>query len=257
MTKSYLLGLTPSDAIKPEEQPVLAPPSPTVVRPVMHQRWSELTFVHWRYPPETVAPLLPPGLSPETFDGSAWVGLVPFLMKGVRMPGMPPLPWMSFFPETNVRTYVRDESGRAGVWFFSLDAARLPAVVGGRAGFHLPYFWSDMSVRRAATLWTYHSRRRLPGPPGAHVDLEVRVGSSLDSPDELAHFLTARYLLFNLVSGRLASAQVEHPPWPLQQASLVHLDESLLRAGDIPSPDGPPVLHASLGVPVRIGMWRR
>ncbi|MEO3859947.1 DUF2071 domain-containing protein [Acrocarpospora sp. B8E8] len=229
-----------------------APPSPTVSRPVMHQRWSELTFVHWRYPAGVVAPLLPPGLTVETFDGSAWVGLVPFLMKGVRLSGTPPLPWLSRFPETNVRTYVHDESGRSGVWFFSLDAARLPAVLGGRAGFRLPYFWSDMSVTRNATHWTYRSHRR---HTGVRANLDVNVGPHLDNPDELAHFLTARYRLFNLVSGRLAAATVEHPPWPLNKATLTHLDETILQAANLPAPDNPPLLHASLGVPVRVGMW--
>ncbi|WP_218034647.1 YqjF family protein [Acrocarpospora corrugata] len=218
----------------------------------MHQRWSELTFVHWRFPVESVAGLLPAELAVETFDGSAWVGLVPFLMKGVRVAGTPPLPWISRFPETNVRTYVTDAAGRSGVWFFSLDAARLPAVLGGRAGFRLPYFWSDMSVSCAATRWTYRSQRRRSG---ARANLDVRVGPQLDSPDELAHFLTARYQLFNLVAGRLAAATVEHPPWPLNRADLLNLDETVLRAAGLPSPVGPPLVHASLGVPVRIGMW--
>ncbi|HZD67825.1 MAG TPA: DUF2071 domain-containing protein, partial [Actinomycetes bacterium] len=124
-----------------------APLARRVRRPVMLQHWRLLTFLHWRYPPEAVRVLLPPGLEVETFDGAAWVGLVPFLMDGVRPPGVPPLPWASRFPETNVRTYALGPDGRSAIWFLSLDAARLGAVVAARAGYALPYFWSRMSVR--------------------------------------------------------------------------------------------------------------
>ena len=89
--------------------------------------------------------LLPPGLTAETFGGTAWIGLIPFLMEGIRPPVLPAMPWLSRFGEINVRTYVHDDQGRSGIWFFSLDAARLPAVAAARAGYWLPYFWSDIS----------------------------------------------------------------------------------------------------------------
>ena len=113
----------------------------------MVQHWEELTFVHWRYPADVVQKALPAGLEVETFDGSAWIGLVPFAMR-VRLPGSPSVPWVSEFPETNVRTYVRGPDGERGIWFFSLDAARLGAVVTARTTYRLPYFWSRMRVVR-------------------------------------------------------------------------------------------------------------
>src|ERR1051325_7601239 len=103
---------------------------PRPVRPaLMLQQWRLLTFLHWRFPAADVARLLPEGLTAQTFARTAWVGLVPFVMVGVRAPGVPPLPWLSRFPETNVRTYVRGPDGKPGIWFYSLDAARLPAVL--------------------------------------------------------------------------------------------------------------------------------
>nr|WP_063791937.1 DUF2071 domain-containing protein [Nonomuraea pusilla] len=228
----------------------------------MHHRWSRMTFVHWRYPPGAVRPLLPGGLEPETFDGDAWVGLTPFLMEGVRPPGTPALPWLSRFPETNLRTYVRDGRGRTGLWFLSLDAGRLAAVLAGRVGYGLPYHWSDMEVRAAGRLVRYRGRRHRPtgaaGPAG-RCDAEVEVGRPLTEGerDELAHFLTARFRLFTVVAGRLAAAEVEHPPWPLRQARLLHLDQDLVRLAGLPAPDRAPVLHASPGVPVRVGRWTR
>lgn len=220
----------------------------------MYHRWSEMTFIHWRYPPARVQALVPEGLTVETFDGTAWVGLTPFLMRDVRPPGLPALPGLSSFPETNLRTYVRDERGRSGIWFFSLDAGLLPAAVGGRTGYWLPYFWSDMSVEAEDGKIRYRCRRRLPGPSGARCDADVERGEPLGE-SELAHFLTARYRLFTVVAGRLAAAQVEHPDWPLHHARLLNLDQDLVQAGGLPVPEGPAVVHASPGVPVRVGMW--
>lgn len=235
-----------------------APPSPRVGWPVMYHRWSQMTFLHWRYPVEVVRALVPGSLTVETFDGTAWVGLTPFRMEDARMPGMPAVPWLSSFPETNCRTYVRDGRGRSGIWFLSLDAGRLAAAVGGRAGYWLPYFWSDMSVRAEGGRRRYRCRRRWPGPEGARCDADVAVGEALteDERDEQAHFLTARYRLFTMVTGRLAAAETEHPAWPLQHAQLISLDQDLLQAAGLPAPDSAPIVHASPGVAVRVGMWR-
>lgn len=223
----------------------------------MQQDWRRLTFLHWRYPAPVVAGLLPAGLTVDTFDGSAWVGLVPFLMDRVRPPIGPGVPWLSRFPETNVRTYVRDRHGRGGIWFLSLDAARLPAVLTARASYRLPYFWSGMSVTARAGRLTYRCRRRWPAG-GPRCDAEVRPGPALSDAeqDELAHFLTARFRLFTVVGGRLAAAVAEHPPWPLHRAELVRLDQDVVAAGGLPAPSAPQVVYASPGVPVRIGGWQ-
>ncbi|WP_431894327.1 YqjF family protein [Nonomuraea sp. bgisy101] len=228
--------------------------APHVTRPVMYHHWSTVTFLHWRYPPAVVQPLLPASLTVETFDGSAWVGLTPFLMEGVRSPGLPVLPWLSRFPETNLRTYARDERGREGVWFLSLDAGRLPAVLGGRAGYGLPYFWSDMSVGAGDELVRYRCRRKWPEPSGVRCDVDVEPGAQAVE-DELARFLTARFRLFTVIADHVAVAEVEHPPWPLRRAELARLDQDLVEAGGLPAPGHEPVLHASPGVPVRVGMW--
>ncbi len=222
----------------------------------MYQSWIRLAFVHWRYPEAALRPLVPPGLRVETFDGSAWVGLVPFLMAGVRAPGVPVVPWLSRFPETNVRTYVRDGRGRPGVWFLSLDASRLPAVLAARVGYGLPYFWSDMAVHVSPRRIGYRSRRRLPGPT-AGANLEVEVGPALTEAerDERAHFLTARHRLFTTVPGGLATAEAEHPPWPLHRARLCDGQQTLVEAAGLPAPAGEPLVHGSPGVRVRIGMW--
>jgi uncharacterized protein YqjF (DUF2071 family) len=224
--------------------------------PIMIQEWRRLTFLHWRYPAEVVQSRLPEGLTVETMDGSAWVGLVPFLMVGVRTPGAPGVPWLSRFPETNVRTYVRGPDGQSGLWFFSLDAARMPAVLAARAGYGLPYHWSRMAVRAAPGRLTYRSLRRWPGPVGARCDAEVSVGDPLPEVGPLDEFLTARFRLYSRFAGRLVTAEAEHPPWPLHRGRVTGLDQDLVQAAGLPAPAGEPLVHVSPGVTVRVGLWR-
>jgi hypothetical protein len=216
----------------------------------MRQTWRDLTFLHWRYEPRTVRPLLPPQLSLDLFDGAAWLGLVPFLITGLTLPHAPAVPWLSRFPETNVRTYVIDRQGRRGVWFFSLDAARLPAVLAARAAYGLPYFWARMSVRKKGQLVGYASRRRFLS---GDLNIVVERGASLAAQSELEIFLTARFRLYTARLGKLAMARIEHPQWPLHQARVVHCDESLIIASGLPAPEGEPIVHYAPRVDVRVG----
>lgn len=224
----------------------------------MTQRWELLTFLHWSFEPSVVQRLLPAGLTVETFDDRAWVGLVPFQMR-VAPPGLAALPWLGRFCETNVRTYVRDSHGRTGVWFFSLDAARLAAVVVARLTYRLPYFWARMRLTGAPDRLVYTSRRRWPASPapGAGGTVIVRPGAVVPPEEvtELEHFLTARWRLFSH-AGRdtLRYADAEHAPWPLRRVDVELCDDSLVTAAGLPRPVGPPLAHYSDGVDVRIGL---
>lgn len=241
-----------------DQAPAAQPAPPAVGAPVMLHRWQDVTFLHWRYPPAVVQALLPDRLTVDTFDGSAWVGLVPFQMAGVRAPFLPAVPWLSAFPETNVRTYVRGPDGRSGIWFFSLDADRLAPVLVARVTYGLPYCWASMSVRRDRDEVTYRSRRRWPGPAGAHCDARVEFGEAYRAVERgaLDEFLTARFRLYSTIAGRLVAAPAAHPPWPLRRAELQALRQDLVTAAGLPDPDRDPIVHASDGVHVRIGSWR-
>jgi uncharacterized protein len=232
----------------------------TIGRPVMTQRWERLTFLHWPFEPALVQGLLPAGLRAETFGGAAWVGLVPFFM-GVGTGGGRRVPWASNFCETNVRTYVRDRAGRSGIWFFSLDAARLGAVATARAGYRLPYFWSDMRVgERAAERGgergdqvAYACRRRWAGGVTSRVRVSVGAAYRPGEATERDHFLTARWLLFSVAGARHRFARACHEPWPLCHAAADVVDDGLVRAAGLPQPAGAPLVHYSPGVDVRIG----
>jgi uncharacterized protein YqjF (DUF2071 family) len=221
----------------------------------MYQTWSWLAFLHWPYPPEVVQRLLPASLRVHAFDGWAWVGLTPFLLQDLRTPLAPVPPWFAGFPETNVRTYVVGPDGREGLWFFSLDAARLEPVLAARATYALPYMWSEMTVERDGARLRYRSRRRWPGPTRPASAVTVEVGDRL-APGELGgldHHLTARWQLYTTLGPLLARASVEHEPWPLHRAAVRELDSDLVTAAGLPAPAGEPVVHWSPGVRSRIG----
>ena len=230
-----------------EAQPV----TPFAPQPVQHvamrQTWRNLTFLHWPYEPAMVRPLLPAGLTLDTFDGAAYVGLIPFEIYNMR--GIP------HFPETNVRTYVIGPDGSRAVWFFSLDAARLIAVIGARIAYHLPYFWAKMQVTPRNETIRYNSHRKWPHSSRYFTDIAVKPGVPLE-PTERDHFFTARYRLYSLRRGRLAYAQIEHDRWPLACATLQKLDQNLMEAAGLPGPSGAPIVHYSAEINVKIGYIR-
>jgi uncharacterized protein YqjF (DUF2071 family) len=190
----------------------------------------------------------------DVFDGSAWITLAPFLLSNLRVPGLPAVPWLSRFPETNLRTYVCGPDGKPGIWFFTLEAERLAAVIGARITYGLPYRWARMSVTVQADRVRYSSERH-PGSTPARTRLAVRIGEPLLAGD-LDHFLTARFRLYTRVFGRIGFGDIEHPPWPLQAAEVATLDQDLTIASGISPPQGEPLVHFSRRVDVRFDRLR-
>jgi uncharacterized protein len=213
----------------------------------LRQTWRRLTFLHWPYSPHLIRGLIPAGLLLDTFDGAAWVGLVPFEIYD--FPGIP------HFPETNLRTYVVGPDGTRAVWFFSLEAARLAAVVGARVGYHLPYFWAKMRVRAENGVIYYRSRRHWPHDSSATTDIAIQPGAPYHSSDltGLDHFLTARFRLYSTFRGQLRHADIEHPPWPLAHAKAIDLHQTLFAAAGLPAPSGAPLVHYAAELAVKIG----
>lgn len=233
----------------------IAPTRRPDARPVMYQRWRTLLFLHWELPPEVVAPLLPPGLTLDTFEGRAYVGLVPFTMEGVRPRGLPAVRALSDFHETNVRTYVHHEGRDPGVWFFSLEAANALAVRLARAWFKLPYHHARMTLTREPDGWiSYRSERGWPPPVPATCAVRCRPHGALatSTPGTLQHFLVERYFLYTHARGQLLRGQVHHPAYSVQPAEVTGLDESLLSASGLARPDVAPMALFSPGVDVEV-----
>jgi uncharacterized protein YqjF (DUF2071 family) len=186
----------------------------------MVQSWHDLLFAHWPVPAEALRPKLPAALTLDTFEGRAFVGVVPFRMSGVRLRWLPPLPGASAFPELNVRTYVIHEE-RPGVYFFSLDAASGLAVAVARTWFHLPYFRARMSCAAQDGGIRYASARTHRGAPAAALRARYRpLGDAAPAaPGTLAQWLTERYCLYSVDGrGRAWRGEIHHAPWPLQPA---------------------------------------
>lgn len=227
-------------------------PWPMPNRPwTMQQRWNDLLFAHWPVPAAEMGALLPPTLSVDVYDGSAWVGVVPFWMDQVRYRGLPAIPGANRFPELNLRTYVRDRTKNTpGVFFFSLDAANPLAVAVARMFFKLPYYWAKMSIEaeeqgKTNGWFRYKSERRMTERP---VQFEARY-RSLGKPAEKAqmeYFLTERYALFTADhEGELYQGNIHHMPWPLEQAEAEFRCNNLPEAHGIRLPDTKPLLHYS------------
>lgn len=217
-------------------------PWPLPLRPwIGVQIWHDLLFAHWPVPADVLRPLVPPQLPLDTFDGQCWVGVVPFHMSGVRPRGVPPLPGLSAFPELNVRTYVNLEN-KPGVYFFSLDAANVPAVWTARALYHLPYFYAHMKAQVRGEEVGYTSERFLTpaefrGKYRPISEVEVR------APDTLEVWLTERYCLYTVWRNHVYRGEIQHPPWPLQDAEAEIERNAMAAAAGIRLPDTPPLLH--------------
>lgn len=215
---------------------------------ILQMSWTDLLFAHWPVPARELSPLLPIDYDIDTFDGTAWVGVVPFRMEHVRLRGLPQVPGLDRFLEANVRTYVRDRrTGQHGVYFFSLEAAHPLAVGIARAWYRLPYHLAHMRMRKTGEVWRYVSRRLLVTSRTALRAAYESGGQSLPlaKPGSIEHFLTERYALFTHSKTRLMRADIHHRPWDLEPADGEFFDLSLASAQGIKLPPVRPLLHFS------------
>ena len=205
----------------------------------MFQHWLHLLFVHWSFAPESIQMTLPKGLQVDTFNGRAWVGIVPFFMRGVRPAGFPSIPGISNFLELNLRTYVRDIWGRPGIWFYSLDANQALAVFIARASFALPYQFADMDAKISGGEINYRSRRF-----GSKYSLHYRyrptemLGEA--KPGTLEFFLVERYRLFTCRKNQILSGRVHHSPYRLCKVVVTDADPKLFALDGFETPSKPP-----------------
>lgn len=197
------------------------------------QSWVDVAFLHWRVEHRELQRLVPESVELQTFDGSAWIGIVPFLLTGLRVRGLPPLPGVSTFPELNVRTYVTHDA-KPGVWFFSLDAGSTLAVEAAKRFYKLPYVRARMRYEREADEVQYESARA-----GAAFSASYRGAGDLFHavPGSLEEFLVERYCLYTEDGGRLYCADVHHPPWELQRG-VARVDLNTM--APLPLPDDEP-----------------
>ncbi len=225
-----------------EHRPYPLPGGPWVLR----MRWLNLLFMHWPVPEVALRPLIPPALKLDTFDGLAWLGVTPFRMERTRPRFLPAVPWLSSFPELNVRTYATHD-GKPGIWFFSLDARNPVAVRLARAAFALPYFDAGMSceVVRGEEVRYGSVRTHKNAPPARFAASYRPMGGLFNSrPGTLEHFLTERYCLYSAdARGRVWRGDIHHWPWPLQRAEAGIEELEMTAQIGVKLPDTKPLLH--------------
>lgn len=232
---------------------------PPLDHPVVgSQRWSDLLFLHWRVPAATVQATLPAGLFVDTFDGDAWVGIVPFAMQRVRPRFLPPLPWLSWFLELNVRTYVRDAQGVPGAWFHSLDCDQPVAVEIARTCFHLPYLHARMQATRTASAIDYTCQRRgVSGSPWRYTWQTASPGQPA-AERTLEHFLVERYALYAADAERqLYRGHVSHTPYRVHVPALTRYDTGPATLAGFSLQGAPASVLAAEPVDVAIHSLRR
>jgi uncharacterized protein YqjF (DUF2071 family) len=223
--------------------------------PIMHQTWTRLAFLHWPVEFELLRALLPARLQLQRFEGTAWVGVTPFSITGMRPSWLPPLPWVGRSLEINVRTYVVCDDV-PGVWFLSLDASNPLAVWAARIAFHLPYYQARMQLDERSGHALFRSTRTHPHAPPAELDVEWQTGAPLPplKPGTLEHFLIERYWLYSSDDRGLCRARIHHERWPLKHAGIAHLRSTMLAAHGLPEPSQPPLAHA-LARPLAVAVW--
>ena len=261
MTNSPPAATLPTESSAPTLPQRLAMRERPVGTPIMRQDWNDLLFLHWPVPAELLQPYLPPRLKIDTYDGMAWLAVVPFRMSKVRTRISPPVPGANEFLELNVRTYVHLD-GVPGVWFFSLDATNALAVWAARTFFNLPYLRATMRLDSPGPeLRQFTANRTHAGAPAAHFRTTWKIGSPLPpaEPGSLAFFLTERYCLYasNQAQTKLYRGRVAHAPWPLRSANLLHYESTLIEGHGLPTPVDKPVVHAGGTVSVELWPLRR
>jgi uncharacterized protein YqjF (DUF2071 family) len=224
----------------------------------MHQNWGKLLFMHWPLDPRVLRPLIPSQLSIDTFDGQAWIGIVPFTMWGIRASCLPPIPGTSAFHELNVRTYVH-YLGVPGVWFFSLDAQNSLAVRGARTFYRLPYFKAEMSLNQEGKSIKYSSKRIDQRGAPAEFQASWNIGEALptSTPESLEFFLTERYCLYSFHRDQPYRSRIFHQPWALRRATLGSSRSTMIESLGISQPEGEPLLHYAESIAVDIWPLRQ
>jgi uncharacterized protein YqjF (DUF2071 family) len=231
-------------------RPIPMPSAPWAIK----QRWHDMLFAHWPLAPEKLRPLVPPELELGLREGTAYVAVAPSWMSGIRGRLAPPLPFFYKFCELNVRTYVRYK-GVPGVYFFSLDAASLPAVVGARTVYKLPYRHAAMLIRSSGESFEYSSSRLEPPRP-ANFQARYRPVSAprVREKGSLEYFLTERYCLYTVNHGQVRRAHIHHMPWQLQDAEAEFDVNTMALAAGIELPETKPLLHFSRNIDV-LAWW--
>lgn len=182
------------------------------------QQWDDLLFLHWPVPYEVLRPFVPEALELETYDGQAWVGVVPFHASKNRLRGIPYS--VASFLELNIRTYVRfyDEPG---VYFITLDANNKWVVAGARGLFSLPYVNARMNLTQKGKEISFKSQRYTnDGAKDFSIKYQPSSMPYYAKENTLTYWLTERYCQYVFRGNNVLKGPISHQPWKLQDAEV-------------------------------------
>lgn len=219
------------------------------------QIWADLLFAHWPADYASLREKIPEEFEIDQFDDEPWVGVVPFMMRGVRFRGTPAVPGVSNFLELNLRTYIRYR-GRPAVYFFSLDANHRLAVWAARKYFHLPYYRAKMESHSDTFGTHYRSQRYASSGKQTLLDCSYRGEDKIaTSSGDLTEWLTERYCFFTKThTGNIFRGRIHHRKWPLQHASAEFRNNTIAAAQGVKLKDVSPILHYSKSLEVKV--WK-
>jgi uncharacterized protein len=218
---------------------------------VMEQTWHDLLFAHWEIDADLLRPHIPEPLEIDTFDGRAWIGVVPFTMSDIRVRYLPEIPYINQFPELNVRTYVTYQ-GKPGVFFFSLDATNFVAVQTARTFFHLPYYFAKINVKKENETIYYQCQRKSTETFQFNGSYKPISNVFYTQSGSLEYWLTERYCLYTKHGETLYRGDIDHDPWPLQKAEAIITENSMISIEGYAIPENDPLLHYSKKLHVRL-----
>ncbi len=209
---------------------------------IMRQTWNDVLFAHWPVDVSTLRALVPPVLELDTYNGQAWISMLPFMLTNLRARFLPAIPGARAFPELNLRTYVTYK-GKPGIYFFSLDADHQLTVLGARTFFHLPYFYANMKADKNGDGIDYVSKRRDDREAAFRAAYRPISAPFTAEEDSLDYWLTERYRLYTVYRNKLYYEDIHHHPWLLQNAEATFSVNTVAEAHDIPLPESDPLLH--------------
>lgn len=218
---------------------------------LMHQDWRHLLFLHWKYSPEEIQKTLPKGLTVDTYKNDAYLTITPFLIKNLHLTNLPNIPGLSSFIEVNLRTYVIDDHGVPGIWFYSLDLNSFLGVNAARLAYSLPYYFAELTSKDTDKGLFIEGKRI--NEPAVTMQFSYKPSSNsgfFAQENSLDFFLIERYVLFACRGDQLHLARVHHEPYPLKEVNVINFTQNINKAQGFELLNQPDYTHYSYGVDV-------
>lgn len=183
---------------------------------VYYQEWNRVLFFHWEVPIEILDKLVPKELKIDTFNGKAYISIVPFTMENIRPKYLPAIGFISNFHEINVRTYV-ENNGKKGVYFLNIEAEKFLSAFVSKQLSGLPY--EKATIKRTANSYQSNNPSK-----GFHLSVDFTIDQPIHNKSNLDKWLTERYCLYLKECEHVYRYDIHHKEWELNQIKIDRFD---------------------------------